>query len=1542
MASPEAMALRECGPLYAVTNALPARVSRGLRSVPLRLSVLDASSEYLALGTNVGQVFLYCRRRHRLQKLDVKYDPITAVRLLTCLDDLVAVGTATGRVVLFQLTSPLPGRNKQLHRFEVAGQHSVSVVALAWSTNGMKLFSGDERGKVVCTSIDFELGVCNSFLVHEECSGVVQLDYAQRTLLVSTGQRSVLCFPETGQAARQVGTKPRKCTEPLGACFIPGLCKPADLTLHAARPGLRLWRADMAGAVKATYIFRDVLALDPRPVQLTARPTVAAGGGGSAGERAFGLLRPFLPTQGLLMSWSPSGLYVLDPTKQAVVGSLELGAGDLVAAACCNDEVFLLLGERELVRLSAQLQGTPEPAVPLTERGVGPGVPAADTTTALPSAPYGGSPVPTARPDTPPTIASPSTGPDDRPAAMATSPGSGSGTAFATEQRAGDGADVAVEGATSTAHAPNAPAPDAGPADGLAAEPVSEVGSGVAAREPLPEQRLRSLSLGELEEEGGRVLAEPLRRRKKKRHEGSGSLVEDSSAPLTQENPSSTTLPPAHVSAGACAVPDSVPEAPIADLQSDGNSASSGVNSAGAVSVAAVPQERVSTKSSLPEAVGSKPRTDACREGHTGRGAAERHGPMSLHDELRELGECEETPWTLHLTALAAGHSENISDEMADVDVSSSLPKPAVDVNKEWTSLSKVPQEDLVKQHRSDAPSPLIFLDKDKSDTRGTLLGAPGVAAGVSRSLDHPRQQRSPGTGVDKGRSGSVTLADDGSLAWLLGDEAPPRHDEATGSVAPQGSGYFGETVPAAFLVDDQHWWKKLTATHEGGNGEPRCQQEEEARREEEAEPAARGDGSDESDGEDIYARWAPASSSDTSVADAEGTVPGDAESPDEVAGGGSSTSSGSACEGRQAAGGSTPSVSRDGQLSECWMRHAGPGSLAAGLAVSERHLWCVDGRGVLHCAPVAPAPAGLLWQKYEEGVRHVAVSPSGMLLWKVEHKSGKAFAASKATMRGKRHWYEALTHVSHVALGDDSAWVVNVSGHLSVQTGLSGERPCARPVPVNNSPPLLQVAARAGVVWGITSQPNATLMCREGVSSLCPEGERWVIEQACVQQGLEVVCIALGDDHTGWVLDAQGRLWFRTGVTSQTPAGEGDHWWQVCLSEYVLCEPPSILQSLTAAVAAAGVAAAAPVEMLAERLRAVQRLRAPPAVGAHQAPLLAVGRSGVWVLSGRNEIHVSRGDLTGAYWASVVPRGTASTCIWLSVLVSPCPVDCGPGHSVWAMQNGGELFMFSFEPPDARGRLEPAGWPIVVPLPQPPVQLSVAHDAVWALDVAGRVFVRPLSRSVPAGAVWFPLDLSQLGSTRLVSVACGGQNVWACDAAGTVYFRMGTQPLNSSQMMPAWVALDRDTQNFQLCKLFCSPSDAMVWAMDARGNVFVRVGISHTMPIGCSWEHVPGLNATALALSEHTAWVLCPGGEVARRYGVREGNAAGDYWKRIPGQLSSLTVTGADEVWGCTPEGALVRRLTRPLRRSTGAAAPPHAYRLGSTDDNDDDWELL
>lgn len=46
--------------------------------------------------------------------------------------------------------------------------------------------------------------------------------------------------------------------------------------------------------------------------------------------------------------------------------------------------------------------------------------------------------------------------------------------------------------------------------------------------------------------------------------------------------------------------------------------------------------------------------------------------------------------------------------------------------------------------------------------------------------------------------------------------------------------------------------------------------------------------------------------------------------------------------------------------------------------------------------------------------------------------------------------------------------------------------------------------------------------------------------------QGLELMCVALGDGGTAWALDANGSLWFRTAISSSRPQGGDDHWWQV------------------------------------------------------------------------------------------------------------------------------------------------------------------------------------------------------------------------------------------------------------------------------------------------------------------------------------------------------------------------------------------------------------
>lgn len=125
-------------------------------------------------------------------------------------------------------------------------------------------------------------------------------------------------------------------------------------------------------------------------------------------------------------------------------------------------------------------------------------------------------------------------------------------------------------------------------------------------------------------------------------------------------------------------------------------------------------------------------------------------------------------------------------------------------------------------------------------------------------------------------------------------------------------------------------------------------------------------------------------------------------------------------------------------------------------------------------------------------------------------------------------------------------------------------------------------------------------------------------------------------------------------------------------------------------------------------------------------------------------------------------------------------------------------------------------------------------------------------------------------GNVRLVSVSCGSQNVWAVDTRGVVYFRVGTQPLNPSMMVPAWIHIEPPVQvghildshkttcagrshsrscdimslqpiGVQLVSIQTSPNDRLLWALDNRGSVFVRTGLSDEMPVGTDWELIPG-----------------------------------------------------------------------------------------------------
>uniref|UniRef100_A0A4W4E0Q7 HPS5-like beta-propeller domain-containing protein n=1 Tax=Electrophorus electricus TaxID=8005 RepID=A0A4W4E0Q7_ELEEL len=1060
---PPSLPLREFCPLYYLLNAIPAKVQKGFRSVLVYLTALDSNSDYIAVGSSIGMLYLYCRRVSQMNKynLEGKSEPITVVKLLSCFDDLVAVGTASGRVALFQLVSQLPGRNKQLRRFDVIGLHKSTVTALAWSANGMKLFSGDDKGKVVYSAVDLDKGVCNPVVLLEEPSAIVQLEYSQKVLLISTCQHSLL-FNTQEQSLVQLGTKPRKSNGRFGACFQPALCKQSDLLVYAARPGLRLWRTDVRGRVQETHVLKPLFNQAVPKFQLFPRSVPA--GSYQPTDRQLGVVSCFLK-EGWVLSWNEYSVYIVDCTNQVIIGGLE-SCGDIVSVACTDYEIFILKGDRDIMRIS----NCPEGLL------------------------------------------------------------SNSKTNFYQALEALEVADE-VEGQKRGA--------------------------------ALTDERSRSSSITSWESTQGFSTA-------------------------------STT--------------------------------------------------------------------------ETSELSSSRYSTITQEDFQQEL---------------------------------------------------------VVK--------PVKLKRKGKRRRQGILLA-------------------------------------------------------------------------------------------------------------------------------------------------------------------------------------------------ESWMGYSGPGCGILSLVVTDRHVWCLDFKGSLYCSSL---PNGSLsWQKFEENVQQVALSPSGSLLWKVEQKTMTAYACGKVTIKGKRHWYKALDETAFVALSDDTAWIIRTSGDLYLQTGLSVDRPCARAVKVDCPCPMAQIAARGSVVWALSEQ--RALFYREGLSSYCAEGEQWKYDKISESQGLESICIALGENDTLWALDTSGSLWFRTGVTAKKPQGKDEHWWQVSITDYVVFEQGGLFQMLIQATQSVATVTRAPVERVAERLRVAF-------LSPHsqcQPSLVSAGSSGVWIASGRNDFHVAKGSLVGTYWRAVVPRGTASATKWAFVFSSAVPTK--EGSFLWLAQSRKDLFCIWDQDLQMR--------PLTVQLPPDVemVQVSACRDALWGLDHLSRVHIRTLSASCPTGMHWTPLDLSQLGHVRLRSFSCGSQNVWACDANGMVYFRVGTQPLNPSMMLPAWICIEPPEQplGVHLVVVHTSPNDRMLWALDSRGCVHVRTGITEEMPVGTAWEHIPGLQASQLVLSSRTVWVRCSNGEVARRYGISDKNPAGDYWKKVPGLINWLAVTPMDELWAVTPAGALTQRLTKTLPHNTGKNHGNTGSLSG--EELEEEWEVI
>ncbi|KAL0820111.1 hypothetical protein ABMA28_006051 [Loxostege sticticalis] len=360
--------VREWTPCSHILSLIPPRIQNGLFSSELCLTCVDAVSEYIALGTNVGLVYWYDRKKGNIQRLrcEASTSPITYVKIVSTVDYMVGAGNAAGQVTVFQIPKEHPENvpdtfkpkvEPKVERYTIGDLHKSKITAIEWSKNGMRLFSGDKNGVIIMTEIDFYMHLCKSMEIVNEEHEIVQMSYCQNTLLVSSVYRSIVCERRDARwHVSQLGKKERKSLCALGGVFQYSYARGAGgagAAAYCARPGLRLWRADAQGTVHQTLLFKDAIS-NPLTVAELLNPA-ARKHSHTDREYNFGPLYVF--REHFLVSHNEHILYILDPrslTAVAVVDDLRR----ILSVSVSKDEIFVLEGARSLLRLAH----APEPA----------------------------------------------------------------------------------------------------------------------------------------------------------------------------------------------------------------------------------------------------------------------------------------------------------------------------------------------------------------------------------------------------------------------------------------------------------------------------------------------------------------------------------------------------------------------------------------------------------------------------------------------------------------------------------------------------------------------------------------------------------------------------------------------------------------------------------------------------------------------------------------------------------------------------------------------------------------------------------------------------------------------------------------------------------------------------------------------------------------------------------------------------------------------------------------------------------------------------
>uniref|UniRef100_A0A8I3WER2 Hermansky-Pudlak syndrome 5 protein homolog n=1 Tax=Callithrix jacchus TaxID=9483 RepID=A0A8I3WER2_CALJA len=314
-----------------------------LDSSRLKCTSIAVSRKWLALGSSGGGLHLVQKEgwKHRLF-LSHREGAISQIACCLHDDDYVAVATSQGLVVVWELNQERRGKPEQIY---VSSEHKGrKVTALCWDTAILRVFVGDHAGKVSAIKLNtskqgkaaaaFVMFPVQTITTVDSC--VVQLDYLDGRLLISSLTRSFLCDTER-EKFWKIGNKERDGE--YGACFFPGRCSGGQQPLiYCARPGSRMWEVNFDGEVLSTHQFKKLLSLPPLPV-ITVRSepqydhTVGA-------SQSLSFPKLLHLSEHCVLTWTVRGIYIFIPQNVQVLLWSEVK--DIQDVAVCKNELFCL------------------------------------------------------------------------------------------------------------------------------------------------------------------------------------------------------------------------------------------------------------------------------------------------------------------------------------------------------------------------------------------------------------------------------------------------------------------------------------------------------------------------------------------------------------------------------------------------------------------------------------------------------------------------------------------------------------------------------------------------------------------------------------------------------------------------------------------------------------------------------------------------------------------------------------------------------------------------------------------------------------------------------------------------------------------------------------------------------------------------------------------------------------------------------------------------------------------------------------------------